>query len=429
MRKTVVLALALSCVFGATALAVPWYKVGDLGYTASPTVQLDWKRFPVNTIAVDGAGNIYASCNNKDKTLAGGVTIFNSAGAKLTDVNLNSATYPAGITKMVKGGDGAIYALQNWREIGWNYNNGINRVIRIASNGAVTQIAAGTSATDAQQFSGLTVNPTTGVVFWTKTGNGDKYNYLMKYDPANPVIGGVSCHPGVNYGWSDGDDRMLNLEYTGGGWMSVINSAQAKWTQDPISATVGRVVGNASDPGWGRNWVTGTAYDSKYQALWTIARGQTQTGAGAQEALVLTRWNGISQTTGLAASNNVWHMFPAADLTTDGNQGAWASALAVDNNGDAWMGVTWGGNFNQTLGGMRDHAWRYQGGGGIGAAIDEGVVQAGSDVMALANLNGIMYATVLNRSTGVYSLYAAPEPATLGLLLLGIPAVFRRRVR
>lgn len=138
-------------------LAANWQYVGSSGFATDPATMQDWFRPVLNSVAADDAGNIYATANNSGNRYgAGGITIFKTNGSKI-DVNLNALGLPGGVTKLVKAGDGAVYALQNWRE-GWlniingggtipNWRiyggDGVDRILKITSNGTVSTIWTG----------------------------------------------------------------------------------------------------------------------------------------------------------------------------------------------------------------------------------------------------------------------------------------------
>ncbi len=415
--KKLVLVLAVLFAVAATvpALAANWYKVGSSAFTSAPNV--DYNRIKFNSIMTDGSGNIYATAANVNNNgTAGGLTIYKTDGTQI-DVDVNALGLPGGITKLVRGGDGAIYGLQNWYEINWAWDVGVDhRIIRIDENGGVSVITNnGNSGANnlSKAITGLTVDGD-GNIVWTTSGNGDKNNILWRYNVAEGTIDNL--RPNFNNGWSDAD-RMFNLEYVGNGWFNIINSGGSSWGQDPISATADRTGGLASNPGWGRNHLTASAYDANRNILWTGARG-------GSNRLILTRWLDIDPTTGIAGSEQVWHVLADADFGTN----YWTSALTIADNGNAWMGFG-AGNLTSDLGGARGMVV------GINAETlaiySEGIPEVGADIAGLYWENGIGYALVLNNTTGLDSVYSTvPEPGSLlalGTGLVGLFGVIRRR--
>ena len=74
MRKAVLVLLAVMLVatVASSVVAATWYKVGTSAFS-NPGLNNDSQRIKMNSIAVDGNGNIYATaCNgNNDGTSAG----------------------------------------------------------------------------------------------------------------------------------------------------------------------------------------------------------------------------------------------------------------------------------------------------------------------------------------------------------------------
>ncbi|MGC8862226.1 MAG: hypothetical protein ACP5R5_05545, partial [Armatimonadota bacterium] len=282
---TIVLAALLAA--NACAIAAGWTKLGTSGFTTTPSWMQDPQRIRFNSIAFDGQGNIYATaCNGNNNGMPGGLTIFQPNGTKIADVDLNALGYPGAITKLVTGGDGVVYALQNWLEIGWSFNAGVNRILAIQPNGSVIKIwdahkptEQPETATDANRIGGMTVGPD-GNIYWTTNAADSywKYHFFWRYDVAG---GTVEETPFVgNIGWSE-THRMFDLEYVGSspdGYnyavIVPVYSSWIPWRLDRMSWTSGRESGNVCNPGWGRDWITATAYDPVNDVLWVGGRGR-----------------------------------------------------------------------------------------------------------------------------------------------------------
>lgn len=403
MRKLTLagLAFVFAAFCAAPLFGATWYRVGSSAFTTTPSLNQDYKRIRLNCIAIDGLGNVYATAvnANNEGTNAGGYTIFKTDGSKI-DVNLNALGYPGGITKMVRAGDGMIYALQNWMEINWNFpplSGGSyipSRILRLDPNGGVTVIKEYSPVTTdgsgnwTNKIAGMTVGGD-GNVYWIMNGNDGywKYHFLWRYDVASGSIEEAPINVSNN-GWLE-VTRLLAFEYTGNGWFHVIKMGSSAWRADPISWTQNRVVGVESNPGWGRDWCTGTAFDPVKNKLWIGARGSSN-------RLILSRWNGNGS--GQFQSHDMWHSPVDADLGTIW----WISAIACHPiTGDAWMAYGINSPLNN-IAGYRGKVIRYD---EYLNLYDEGTPEAGADVVAIAFNGDVAYATTLNNTTGVYTLY------------------------
>jgi len=377
MRRLLTLLVVVTILAGAAGscmAAITWSKVGTSGFSTDPALLNDRDRIPINSIAVDNAGNVYVAANNAENgtyrysvadnptnpsTLppftakAGGVTVFSSAGTKLYDINVSDAvdavspwstlqwgaslkvaTYGArndskmagAITKLVKAGDGKIYALLNWLEVNWSYQRQNQRIVRINANGTVEAIWApmapvypglgfggsgpkqlqscahqwGTAWGDTRgSIKGLTVGGD-GNLYWVMNGEGteasadDRYwrvHWFWKYDVASGVASESLPNDtaiGMNAdgkGWGLGvASRMFDIEYVGNGRFAKINqsggydsqmSVDALHFNDPMMrATVTN--GGSRYGGFLRDWATATAYDTERKNLWIGGRSGGQ---------------------------------------------------------------------------------------------------------------------------------------------------------
>ncbi|MDH7601325.1 MAG: hypothetical protein QHI38_04175 [Armatimonadota bacterium] len=416
MRLKIVLSLTVlaALVAASSALAAPWYKIGTSGFTTQVSLMQDAKRIRFNDIAVDNAGNIYATAvNGNNNGTPGGLTIYKAGGGKI-DVDLNALGYPGGITKLVKAGDGAIYGLQNWLEINWSYNSGVpNRIIRINPDGTVTGIYSPGPAADKNRIGGLTVGAD-GNLYWTQNGADSywKYHFLWRYDVASAQVEEAPIN-NVNNGWSE-THRMFDLEWIGGDMFAVIKMGNQQWRADLISWTQNRISANVSDPGWGRDWVTALAYDPVQNRLWAGGRGTSNRN-------IMSRWNNPAGQGG----SDVWHA-----LNTDADAGAtwWVSALDTDANGDAWMSFGIASATNNLFG-YRGHVIRRD---AYLNMYDEGAPDPTGDIAALHCEGNVVYALVINANGG-YDLYSTvPEPSMLSVFavgtgFMGLGRIIRRR--
>ncbi|MGQ9580521.1 MAG: hypothetical protein ACUVT8_06195 [Armatimonadota bacterium] len=278
LKRMSLAVLATLLLMSIAVYAYGWTKLGTCGFTTTPSLMRDFNRIRFNSIAFDGFGNIYATCCNANNDgMPGGLTIFQPDGTKIADVNLNDLGYPGAITKLVTGGDGVVYALQNWLEINWSFAKGVNRILAILPNGGVVEVWNSGEMSDANRIGGLTVG-SDGNLYWTTNGANYywKHHFFWRYDVGS---GTVEESPKANFntGWSE-THRMFDLEFletSPDGYDFGVISAQGtpKWRIDPMSWVSGRESGRECNPGWGRDWVTAAAYDPVNDVLWVGGRG------------------------------------------------------------------------------------------------------------------------------------------------------------
>ena len=372
MRRFLIvpIALALAAMIESSATAViNWQFVKASGFSLSnPATLSDGNRIRFSSMVADDNGNIYAVCNNGENgtysypnpatggapsytpiaptynDAQGGVTIFKRDGTKI-DIKLTDFVdaawddywwgpdHPKGIppyyytgrtdnkivgavTKLVKAGDGKIYALLNWLEINWDFPRQNQRIVRINPNGTVESIWSpkmnytyygtnppltgyGSGAMDIRWGSGNYVwtedpvwtNKIRGIavggdgnVYWIMNGASSywKYHFLWRYNVVTGEVEEAPRNPGTNEGMSE-THRMFGLEYVGNDYFAVFGARQdgssAKWDCDPMTWTTPRqwIGSNGSDPGWGRDWRTAYAFDpganDRPPRLWVAGRG------------------------------------------------------------------------------------------------------------------------------------------------------------
>ncbi len=440
------------CVVASPLLAVTWEHMGTSAFTVTNSWMQDRQRIRFHSIVVDRDGNIFATAGDGENngTTPGGVTIFKADSTQL-DIDVSPAVFtggidlniPGGITKMVVAGDGKVYALQNWLETSWDFARGwSHKILRINLDGTVdiifnasvgTPEIPGTGDLEQDKIRGLTVGGD-GHVYWTMNGASGywKYNFLWRYDVVNEII---ERSPGTeNNGWSEthriqdllyvGRDQATNLD-----WFAVLGGlGDSSWGADAIGWGRFRrqAVNGGSDPGWGRDWVTATAYDRERKKLWVGSRSTTNVQTHGSS--IMGRWNGDpankalfteeeNPIEGLPAIASVWHANgndPQASGVGNGG-GYWVAALAVNCDGKAWM--SWGASATYNFGGTYGPIGRVytMGPDEGGASGDEGTPIAAdtSQVVALAFTPFKVYALVcdLSVSPAEFKVYRADNPA------------------
>jgi hypothetical protein len=397
MRRAVhtILAVALLTCMVQCALAAGWVKVGTSGFSTTASLLQDANRIIFNGIVVDAAGNICATANNGENAKyaytnpsgppylppptptcaavsggAGGVTIFKPNDTKI-DIRVSDysdptwsafswgpnvsyttyggrtdSRYVGAIDKLVVAGDGSVYGLMHYLEIGSGVVAGREnqRIVRINTNGTIDPIYAparpytgngngsgldyytGTAwATVGNIIRGMTVGGD-GNVYWTMNDNDGwwKYYFLWRYNVVSHVVeeapGNTYAAPpdphDPNLAHNNGrqqDHRMFDLEWVGVDPFDATNqmfavifrqktggSWGADWRVDPMGWKTNRwqdpgsypdlpysdpyeaAKNCISQPGY-RDWITATAYDPDKRKLVVCGRGAGGTN-------VFSRW-------------------------------------------------------------------------------------------------------------------------------------------
>ncbi len=473
--KRVVALLTTSAVALSLASAVSaanWTKVGTAGlkYTGLKANQnnqgwlKDRRRIKFASIAVDPNGNVFCAypiSHGTDGQDASAVTIFKAGGGRI-DINLWAQGLQGGITKLVVGGDGLVYGLQNWMEINWNYARSYpHRILQFDANGNVTPIWCPDSDNngvcdtgDQHRIVGMTVGGD-GNIYWIMIGVEPwRRNFLWRYDVA---LGQVEPSPQngiVNNGWSDSQPRMLTFEYVGKGqdgedyfaivwnrnngadwelcsirWPENVSGDSAQWPSNYADG-VRRIAANSRlNSGWGRDWTTATAYDPVGNRLYVAARGTGGTSAPGFPVggtNFLTRWNGVPDADGLfryfdggldrtigVQNQEIWH----ANRNDPNLSGVsnfvstygmmWIQALAVNPaDGRLWTSLGADPSYGQSdLGHVVIHGFWNP----AGEYWDAGMPEPNAWVMALAFHGGKAYALTINFETEEWSLYSTTD--------------------
>lgn len=381
MHKTMKVLLAATVVCAAItplASAADWFHAGTAGAVIPSIAPLqDVNRIRYYDVAVDANGVVYMSCGNN--SIDGSLAIFTPDNAQnptswtKIDVDMTTAGYPGGVTKLVMGGDGKIYGVQNWLEIGWAFavpSGGPyvpSRIVQISPTGTVTLIKEYSpvevdgSSNWLNRIFGLTVGGD-GHVYWTVGGNSGyyKYHFFWRYNVQLQVVEEAPINT-INNGWSQ-NSRMFNLEYVEDGWFAVVDSADnqaavsAMGWNDFRRAAVNALV----KPDWGVGRMHGLSYDQTRNKLWYGPRGTSN------PTCIMGRWNGdtVDGQATSAAKNvglfeqtpadpqpglrpgtciniyDMWHANGNGDPALNGGR-YWVNALEV-NPGDSSAWMSWG---------------------------------------------------------------------------------------
>lgn len=473
--KRVVALLTTAAVVMSLASAVSaanWTKVGTTGlkYTGLKANQnnqgwiKDRRRIKLASIAVDPNGNVFCAYPisvGGNPAAGSGVTIFKANGGRI-DINLPAQGLPGGITRLVVGGDGLVYGLQNWIEINWNYaGSSPHRILQFNANGNVVPIWCpdndnnGVCDTgDNNRIVGMTVGGD-GNIYWIMVGVEPwRRRFLWRYDVALGQVEQSPQNGTINNGWSESQFRMLSFEYVGKGqdgqdyfailwnrnngtdwdlcsirWPENVSGDAVQWPNNYRDG-IRRIAANARlNSGWGRDWETGIAYDPVRNRLYAVARGN---GGGSPPSFpvggtnFITRWNGATGGTGLfqyfdggldrtigVQNCEIWHA-NRNDPTGSGVSNfvgtlgqMWVQAMAV-NPADGRLWTSHGADPSYAQGDL-GHVVIHGDWNPNGEYWDAGVPERNAWVMALAFHGGKCYALTINFETEEWSLYSTAD--------------------
>ena len=316
MKRMVLIFTGLTMLLSvAIATASTWNLVGTAGFTVETPSQLtDRKRPMLNSMLKDTVGNTWVSCSYEQdevQAVAGqsplyphgsGVTVF-KAGGGIVNVDVKALGYLGCITKMVQGGDGAIYVLSNYSNLEWTtYNQSslvnpgyqdyiLKLVLNPDNTVTVTNIyTPGPQGTTAIWTANGVVNKIGGMavggdgnIYWTQNGAMPtwKYRFFWRYDVVSHAVEEAPNRDGVTIAECGSEThRLLDLEYVGNDQFAIVGALSGNtWQCNPISWTVPEAnkPENTSNPGWGRKWNTANAYDPLRKKLWLGGRSEIVT--------------------------------------------------------------------------------------------------------------------------------------------------------
>lgn len=311
MKKVIALCAGLALLPAVVDAAAPWSLVGAGGFTVeNPAQIMDRKRPSLDGMVKDSAGNIWISCSYESEEYVpnqgffahgSGVTVIKPGGATV-NVDVKTLGYASGITKLVEGGDGAIYALLNYSNLEWTtYTQFQDYILRLELKPNDT-IDVTEVYTPGPQGASVWLSPVVnkiggmacggdGNIYWTQNGvdSNWRYHFFWRYDVVSKVIeeapnrnGAIAECPGETH-------RLLDLEYLGDDQFAVVGAySGSTWQCNRITWTtpVQALAANYSNPTWGRKWNTANAYDPLRKKMWVGGRSEsayyewTKDGAG-----------------------------------------------------------------------------------------------------------------------------------------------------
>jgi len=285
-------AFVSSALLAGTATAATWTHVGTSGFVVETPAQIrDYKRVVVCDMVKDTAGNIWAAVSYSSdggvtpEPRSSGVTIFKPNFASKIDVDVKALGFNGCITKLELGGDGAVYALQNYIHLEWNWEVVTSRILRMELNPddtvSVTMIySPGDAApwqTPVNKLGGMAAGGD-GNIYWTQNAVPTYWRdkFFWRYDTASGNVEQAPRAPGVTECSSE-THKLLDLVYVGNNEFAIVGPYynadwqcnRITWTQPCVNIT-----SNHSNPGWGRKWNTVNAYDPIRKMMWVGPRSE-----------------------------------------------------------------------------------------------------------------------------------------------------------
>ncbi|MGB9619498.1 MAG: hypothetical protein ACPL7K_03695, partial [Armatimonadota bacterium] len=206
-------AAACMLLTAAPVIAASWTHVGTSGFVVETPSQIrDYKRVVLCDMVKDTAGNIWAAVSySSDNGItpeprSSGVTIFKPGFGSKIDVDIKALGYNGCITKLELGGDGAVYALQNYIHLEWNWEVVTSRILRMQLNPddtvTVTMIYSPGDAvpwqTPVNKLGGMAAGGD-GNIYWTQNAVPTYWRdkFFWRYDTAGGYVEQAVRDPGV----------------------------------------------------------------------------------------------------------------------------------------------------------------------------------------------------------------------------------------
>lgn len=383
MRRTFVFCVLSLLTLGQAVLAADWHYEGTSGfslqvYKGGPgngdegvwNAVTDHQYPGLWSVAADPQGNVYFTAGDirnlndgSDPAFPGGSNGFTimkpdgSGGWTQLNIDLskNGLGLLGGVTKMVVGGDGKVYALQNWMPPPYNWhwrpfwlmpgNNWVTgdctdcarlvcRILRVNANGTVDVIREYSPADQMfigaenpkwrNHVKGLDVGPDGNVYWWLggtrwEAGSPTVYwdkHILWRYNVTTQMIE-ESPTAGTNNGWNE-ISQLNNFAYVGTSasgemWFAKVRgpaNSNKTWHLNPIGWSTNRTEAvNQADPStYGHQYQFHTIYDPVINQLWVGGWSPNEGTDGKATTNIMTKWIGVPGTPSLFAD----------ELTPDG---------------------------------------------------------------------------------------------------------------
>jgi hypothetical protein len=376
-----------------------WTYEGSSSLTvANPPADLDDdQRLYLYDMVIDDAGNVFFSAGQNgffnvadDPMPDHGVSVLPAGGGPIQNVNLDDEagiSIPGGITDMILGPDGKVYALQNYNQIAWDDDTGASaRLLKI-------ELVAGTlTVSVAHDFgtSGFGNNPITypqgiaaaadGNIYITRhhstQGLNNKFNWVDRFDTATQTFIDASPTDGINMGREENHRMDSDIFYIGQNGddepefviMHVSDNSSSELRVDQMIFASsgdggGRFLVSGGSTGnlfEGARNMTATAYDPIRQVAWIGPRGRiTGWPDPCTSTCIMARFRGATETQSslFPLRPNIpgtepfaWHAngndpcfnSNPANGPADGSPliQYWVSEITVDpGSGDAWIAI------------------------------------------------------------------------------------------
>ena len=339
-----------------------WSLLGTVPTLQSTENPFIYDNIRLAGLAMDADGNIYGTANVN--YLNAGFFVYNRGTGLFTTTDLKDQAGGAGfnyagITKLITGCDGNVYALANQIFSFNNDSSRIHAILRLNADGTFTEIwrpsdVAGAPVdplANTDQANNLIRGMDRGAdgnLYWIMMGNSAfwKLHSLYKYDIAGNSVSAWSSD-GVDTGSAFSTTRMdgiTNVSFTANDVrLAIVDDGPGTWNPDVFRFHQGDLLNVlAAQPVGFMKGSARAAYSQTHDRAWFGFRNEN-----TQNTLVCSRVNGASGDD-WSAGQAPFHALKVADRTGFGKQ-MWIGGSTVDSDGDWLYSVVSDGSYTGEL--------------------------------------------------------------------------------